>query len=194
MFTSLFNCIENIVSLSPLEKDRISEKLKVRRLSKGEHLVVENQLCNELIFISNGFFRIYIQHMDGSEITIHLESTGRFITAFHSFISQTPSQEYLMAVTDADIITINHSDLQELYKWSHNLEKLGRIMVEKYFVEKEKRVISFIKEPGELRYKYLLENRPDLLLHIPLQYIASYLGMKPETLSRIRAKTVSSKG
>ncbi|MFL5730352.1 MAG: Crp/Fnr family transcriptional regulator, partial [Cytophagaceae bacterium] len=67
-------------------------------------------------------------------------------------------------------------------------ERLGRLMTEKHFVDKETRVIGLISDNGERRYRSLMENHPDYILNIPLQYIASYLGLKPETLSRIRSK------
>lgn len=189
MFTPLINYIKSIVPLTNVEEHEVSKCLCLKKVSRGEHLVQENQVCNDLVFITKGFFRLFIMN-NGDEVTIHLESSGHFITAFQSFISRSPSNEYLHAVTDAEIVTINYENLQKLYKQSHNIERLGRLMVEKHFLGKEQRVISFIRESAEERYKNLMQKRPEFLLNLPLQHIASYLGMKPETLSRIRSKGI----
>lgn len=190
MVSSLLKYIGSVVPLTKEEEAEISKYLTIKNVSRGEHLVSENQQCEELIFITKGYFRIYISHEE-EEVTIHLEGAGHFVTAFYSFISRTPSRENLQAVTESEIISIRYDDLQRLYNWNPKIERLGRLMIEKHFIEKEQRVISFIRESGEIRYQNILKKRPEFLLNIPLQYIASYLGMKPETLSRIRAKAIS---
>jgi CRP-like cAMP-binding protein len=184
------NLIDHIKSLAPLEQGEvkdIEQYLTIKNINKGEFLVTGEDACNHLAFITSGYFRIFIATPE-EDVTIHLEGPNNFISAFSSFISRNPTGENLQAVTPAEVVLIHYNDLHTLYKKCQKFEHLGRLMVERHFVLKQQRVISLIKENGETRYKNLMEKHPDFLLNIPLQYIASYLGMKPESLSRIRAK------
>lgn len=188
MINPLIDFLNKIIPLTKQEEADLRKSFTFKKFQKGEHVLRENCVANELSFITKGYFRIYINN-DGEEVTIHLEGPNHLITSFYSFISRTPSQENLQAVTDAEILCVKYDDLEKLFSSSHNLEHAGRLLIQKHFIDKEQRVVSFIKESGDMRYKNMMERRPDLLLNIPLQYIASYLGMKPETLSRIRSKT-----
>jgi CRP-like cAMP-binding protein len=99
-----------------------------------------------------------------------------------------PSEEYVQAVTDTEVLFLGYNELQKLYAKSKTWEHIGRRIMEGLFLRKQLRVISFIKMTTEERYLYLLKKKPDLILNVPGQYVASFLGVTPETLSRIRAR------
>ncbi|MDN5202469.1 Crp/Fnr family transcriptional regulator [Fulvivirgaceae bacterium BMA10] len=160
---------------------------KPKQYFKGDFLVKGDETCDEVLFIAEGYFQVFVLN-DIEENTIHIAGNGDFITALSSFISRAPSDEYVQSITDSNGLAINYQDLQTLYDHSKSWERLGRFVMENLFVRKQKRVISFIKDSAELRYEHLLLNTPELLQHIPLRILASYIGVKPETLSRIRAK------
>lgn len=158
-------------------------------IKRGEYLVKEGEICQGLGFVTKGIFRVYaLQEIE--EKTIHFVCPGDFTGAFSSFISQSPSNLFVQAVTDVEFLSLSYKALNELYDRSHKLERLGRLIVEALFLAKDNRVISFIKYNASERYQKLIEKQPEIAHHVPLQYIASYLAIKPETLSRIRAKKI----
>jgi CRP-like cAMP-binding protein len=187
MFSPLLEYANSIVPMNEEDTLHAKELLSSRQVKKGEVIVKEDETCDFIAYINKGYFRIYL-NQEIKETTVHLAGPGEFISAFSGFISRTPNKENIQAVTEAEIFLIKYKDLQFLFDKSHSIERLGRLIVEKHFVQKDRRVISLITDSAEVRYNNLMDKRPQYLLNIPLQYIASYLGVTPETLSRIRAK------
>lgn len=173
--------------LNEEERQAIREKFILEEFRRGDFLTEEGEVCGQLGFILDGYARVYVLK-DVDEHTVHIAGQGNFIAAFSSFISSRPSFEFVQAITDTQVLTITREDLEALYTLSAKMERMGRMLVEQMFVRKEDRVISFIKYDAKERYNYLMQQYPDMLLDVPLQYIASFLGIKPETLSRIRAQ------
>jgi CRP-like cAMP-binding protein len=122
----------------------------------------------------------------GEEQTIHLSSPGEFAAAFCSFVSGTKSEEILHAVTDSDLLCITKTDLEKLYASENKWQIFGRRLMESLLLEKEKRIISQISLSASDRYARLLETNPALIQNVPIQYVASFIGIQPESLSRIR--------
>ena len=186
---SFTGALNHFVSLSEEEENYLVSNFSHKKVGKGTLIVEEATICNEISFIVDGYARIFVTK-DVDEKTIHLAKPGEFLCAFDSFLSQTPSDEVVEAVTDLEIYTINYDAIQKVYEYSSRMEKLGRLIVQQMFVKKERRVISLIKYTGQEHYQHLIESDPDLANNVPLQYIASYLGITPETLSRIRNKKI----
>lgn len=186
----LFDYLNSVISLTPEEISEVKLSLVSKTLQRGEFLAEEDKVCDHIAYIHKGYFRFYLTQ-DVDEITTHLSGPGEFISSFSSFLTRQPSAESVQAVTEAEVFLLDHKKLQELYDKNHRYERIGRRIIEKYFIAKDKQVVSFIKDPAENRYKKLLAENPEFILNIPLQYIASFLGIKPETLSRIRAKAIS---
>ena len=158
------------------------------KLKQGEFLSDYDKINKKVAFVSTGYCRVYVIDLEGNEVTIHMAGNGDFVGAISSFLTQTPSEEYVQASTDVDLLTVSYDKLNELYSLSATWEHVGRKIMEGLFLKKQKRVISFIKHSAEKRYQFLMETQPEMVLNVPMQHIASYLGIKPETLSRIRAK------
>jgi CRP/FNR family transcriptional regulator, anaerobic regulatory protein len=191
MFAPLLEYVNTIVPLNEEEMLLGNSILSSMKVKKGDIVVKEDEICDFIAYINKGYFRIFI-NQEIKETTVHLAGPGEFISAFSGYISRAPNKENIQAVTDGEIFLMRYQDLQSLYDKSHSIERLGRLIVEKHFVQKDKRVISMITDSAEVRYNHLMNKRPQYLLNIPLQYIASFLGVTPETLSRIRAKASSS--
>jgi CRP-like cAMP-binding protein len=126
--------------------------------------------------------------MDGKEITYWFAFENNFVTSFFSFITRKPGVESIQLIEDCTLWAISYDDLQRLYSQYTDIERLGRIMHERYYVMLEERFLrNHFKEARE-RYEHVMMNAPHILQRAPLGHIASYLGITQETLSRIRNK------
>jgi len=168
--------------------DTILEKLTIKELRKKEHLVSAGETCNEIAFFEKGYFRFYHYSPAGVEITTDFRFAPHFITSYTSLITRKPSQVYVQAMESMVVWIIRYSDLMNLYNNHPRIERFGRIMAEQVAIESEKHLFSLLNFNAEERYNHLLKEYPDYIQNIPLQYLASFLGIKQETLSRVRQK------
>ena len=185
---ALIAVLNNFQELSQEEQDEIKEVFIPQSFKKGEYLTEYGKVNDNLAFVASGYCRVYVIDLEGNEVTIHIAGNVDFIGAISSFIMRKPSEEYVQAITDTEILFLGYNELQKLYAKSKTWEHIGRLIMEGLFLRKQLRVISFIKMTAEERYLYLLMKKPDLILNVPMQYVASFLGVTPETLSRIRAR------
>lgn len=167
--------------------DELSPYLSVRELEKNDYFLKEGQTCKQLAFIKKGMVRIYYLH-DGKEITKCFCRENSITCSYSSMISQTPSGSAIQAVEDTTLITISYSSLQELYKKNMFWQQMGRIAGEQEYIVEESHNRSMRDLSASDRYKDILENDSELLQRVPLNHLASYMQVAPETLSRIRKK------
>lgn len=179
--------INNIYPMCNSDWDFFSSKLQKERLKKNTLLIKIGEIENYLSFISEGIVRIYIPQEE-SDLTLGFSFENEFVTAYDSFITQTPSHYQIETLTNTTLLRISNKDLQEVYKKTKSGNLIGRRMAENMFLIKSKREISFLNKTAEERYLDLFLERPKLLKHIPLKYIASYIGVTPQALSRIRKR------
>ena len=187
-YTPLLEFLHRLQPLDEIEKKEIRSFFEPAIYKKGEYISEYGKVNDKLTFVQQGFCRVYVIDLEGNEVTIHMAGNVDFVGAISSFLTQKPSEEYVQAVTDAVVLNIGYRKLQELYQLRPKWERIGRMIMEALFLRKQQRVISFINETAETRYRNLMERKPDMLLNVPNQYTASFLGIKPETLSRIRSR------
>ena len=178
----------SIVKLTDEEFEDISKYFKPVKLKEGAYFVEEGQVCNKIAFIREGFMRAFYEINDDVEVTKYIQPRHTLITAFASFNSRKPSQEYIQALTDCELWVIDYNSMQTLYSKYPKWQELGRLVVEQIYQYLEARILSFLTLNAEERYRNLLNENPKLIQDVPLRYIASMLGITPETLSRIRQK------
>jgi len=165
----------------------LSAVLHPKELAKGSLLITEGKVCDEVNSVEEGCLRGFYNH-DGKEITYWFAFENDFVTSFYSFISRKPCVESIQAIENCRMWSISYNDLQSLYNNYPQVERLGRLMNERYYVRLEERFArNHFKEAKE-RYENLILYSPHILQRVPLGYIASYLGITQETLSRIRGK------
>jgi CRP/FNR family transcriptional regulator len=176
--------------LTDADCDLFVRDLRIETFASKQYFLEEGRVCQKLGFINAGNFRTYYL-LDGKEINTHFALQDQFVTDFKSFLTGQPSRYFIEAIDPAEIVVFNSAVLQAAYAQSPRWEKFGRLMAEAAFRESMQRTEAFLFYNAEERYRLLLEHRPDILQTIPLQYIASYLGIEKESLSRIRKKIAS---
>ncbi len=185
MYPDLHQTLSKFGKVSKEEILAVADKLKVLNLKKNEYFVKEGEIANYVAFVRSGYLRIYFNH-EGEESTRDISSINSFVTAFASFIAKTPSFEVVRAITKCELLIIHRNDLNWLYKQFPALGSIGRRIMEEMFVRMQKRMYSLLTLNAETRYRNLIKEKPDFLQNIPLQFIASYLGITSQSLSRLR--------
>jgi len=156
-------------------------------LPKNEFLVTEGRICRHLYFLEKGALR-GLYNLEGKEITHWFGFANDFVTSFHSFITQQPAVESIQLLEGSILWSITKEKLTQLMNRYHEIERLVRIAYENYYIRLEERFVNAHFKTATERYSQLLQQSPHLLEKVPLGYIASYLGISQETLSRIRNK------
>lgn len=179
--------LEQHLELAEEDWSFIKEKLKSGKASKGTILTRTDSIENKLYFIGNGIFRLYFE-AENKDITMNLGFPGSFISSYSSFLTQLESEFILESMTDTEFIFLTKEDMTELYHTTSCGNQLGLIFTEGNFLYLSKRETDFlVKSPTE-RYLDLFDEQPRLIQEIPQKYLASYIGITPQALSRIRAK------
>ena len=185
---SLLNTIRYFIPFSVSDEEIIRRLFHKKAFKKGEHLLQAGNVCRYIIFIETGLVRYYI-NSDGEERTNYFNKEGEFVCDYMSFLPQTPSNVNIQALEDTAIFVISFNDIQQLYKGIEHGERFGRLAIEQVFVNVINQVASLYADPPEVRYSKFLSNFRDIAQRIPQYYIASYVGIKPQSLSRIRKRT-----
>lgn len=184
---SLFDHINQYLRLDKPSIDALTSELQKKEVSKSSFLITEGKICDHVYFIEKGCLRGYY-NLDGKEITHWFAFENNFVTSFYSFVSRQPSVENIQAIEDCTLWGVSNKVLQSLYDKHPRIERLGRIMNERYYMMLEERFVRNHFREARERYENLLTHSPHILQRMPLGYIASYLGITQETLSRIRGK------
>ena len=172
--------------LTQSELDQLDGQLTAKNLKKGEFLIQEGEVCDEIVFLQSGVLRSFYKNSDGDEITNCITFEKELMAAFSSFVTQTPTDENIQAVFDTELLILKHDQLEALYHNSIGWQKVGRILAEKQYVGLERRIVSFQKFSAKERYLELFTLHPNYIQRIPQHYLASFLGVTPRHLSRIR--------
>lgn len=190
MINSLLNNIQILITLSHEEKDIITSLFKEKTYKKGDFFLADGQICKQVGFITKGLMRYYINH-DGEEKTYAFSQENQYVCNYESFLPQTPSSKIIQALEDSHVFVISYSDLQLLYAKVREGERYGRITIEAVFLQMLIDINSFYTEAPEVRYEGFLTNHADLQQRISQYHIASFIGVKPQSLSRIRKRIYS---
>jgi CRP-like cAMP-binding protein len=165
----------------------MQECLQLRSYKKREHFVTEGKMCREIGFATRGSFRYY-KTIDGIEITTFFTFDNSWVSAYTSFLNKTPSFVTVEAMEDAEVLILNHEQLQQLYKRHGAIERFGRLMAEYLVTCLDERMHSLLLKTPEERYLKTMKDNSIYFERVPQHYIASYLGIAPESLSRIRKR------
>lgn len=174
------------------EEKTILDSMIVRYFKKGDIVLKENDVDNTTFFVVKGLVRQY-KILDGNDLTINFFAENEWIISLNSFNKKKTANYFLICLEDTELITGNEESAQALFKAFPRFETISRVVMEKAFAEKHEMLHAFQTDSPEQRYENLVKNKPDILQRIPQYYIASYLGLTPESLSRIRKRLTAKK-
>lgn len=178
---------ENMVTLSDMDWELFSSKLVRREFKKNSVVLKAGQIENYLSFIETGMVRHYIPR-ELDDVSFEFAFEGNFVSAYDSFLTRQPSTSQIATLTKTVIWSVSFEDLQQIYAETNIGNTIGRLASEGLFINKSKREVSLLNQSAEERYLNLFKEQPHLLKHIPLKYIAAYIGITPQALSRIRKR------
>lgn len=183
----LIEQLSQITGLSEEERAAIEHSFPIRIFGKGHFLLKEGQIARDAFFVIEGCVRKY--HLeDGEEITSGLYIEGDSVADFNSLANQSPSRYFFVCSENTTVAVINTEKEAALYQRFPRFEAICRVEFEKMMGQKAEENEAFTRKSPEDKYLWLLVNQPTLLQRVPQHQIASYLGIKPETLSRIRKR------
>jgi CRP-like cAMP-binding protein len=168
----------------------ITSLFRVEMLKKGDYFLHTGRSCDKLSFIKSGFLRIYVETAH-KEVTQWIATPGYFITDLSSFMLQQPARWTIQALNEVEIYTIDRTNYDKLKTLVPKWTELEKMFIVHCFTTLEDRIFSHLSMTAEERYHFFFEHNKELFNQVPLQYIASLLGMTPETFSRIRKKQLS---
>ncbi|WP_286966952.1 Crp/Fnr family transcriptional regulator [Flavobacterium sp. UBA4854] len=178
--------ILSISSFSENEIERIDSCFEYEKFTAKEYLSSMGKISNKIFFIVEGLARVYYLK-DGKEITTYLSCDEGFIASYSSFINQSVSFESIQCIEDCEVLSITFEKMQFLYNEIPNWERVGRILAEQNYLCMADRVLKLQMIPAKEKYQTFLTSAPaKIIQRTPLIYIASFLGITPESLSRIR--------
>jgi CRP-like cAMP-binding protein len=184
---ALRSYINGVVKFNQEELDAIMKHFRPMHLPSGEFFVDEGLVCKHIGFITKGYVRCFYE-INEAEVTTMVLGKHNIITSNTSFTLQRPSMMTIEALTDVDLLVMNHDSMEYLYQKYPKWERLGRLITEQVYGYMEKRVVDYLSLSAEDRYRKMVDEDPKLIKNVPLRYVASMLGITPETLSRIRNK------
>lgn len=187
MYQQLHQSINQFINTSEEEKAFLESAFTFREVSKKYRLVDYGQISNELYFINKGIIRLFYPE-DGEEITGYLFKENLFSSSYDSFLTQTPSLQVLETLEDCELLVITKDSLNQLYEQMPTMHIFTRKMAEQRFINAQRILSSFILDSPEERYLKFEASNKDLLQRVPQHYIASFLGITPVSLSRIRKR------
>lgn len=184
---TLIELFNSIYPLSQTFWDELNALVTERSWPKKSMLLVEGDVCTEIHFIARGLARAFY-YKDGEEVTAWFMKEGDVIISVESFFKQKRSLESIELLEDSIVVSLPYTVIQSLYARHLEFNIVGRVLTEHYYAMSEERLYALRMRTSKERYDLLLKNHPEIFQRVPLKYISSYLGMRPETLSRIRAK------
>ena len=179
--------IRGLVQPNAEEWEAFVRIVRFKKLMKKDLLLEDGQVCNFIAFMNSGVMREYA-FQNGKETTVDFITENQFASDYQSFIMLEPSKQYLEALTDVDLIILKKDAINDLFDKYKVWERFGRLIIERVFCINEGKRKKIISTGNEEQYRDFATSYPQIIQKVPQYYIASYLGLTPEHLSRIRKK------
>ncbi|MEN5087114.1 Crp/Fnr family transcriptional regulator [Sphingobacterium faecium] len=191
MFDVLFSHIEHKVALSDAEKSAIAAFFTFKKIRKKQFILEEGDICMHLSFVNKGLIKSYRLDEKGNEHISLFGWEGWWISDFNSYINQQPATLYIDAVEDTELFLLSRAAYDQLTLDVPIMDRYFRLLYQNSLVTKDERLISSNSYSAEEKFQRLIQSNPEIMRRVPQHLVASYLGLAPETLSRIRKKLAS---
>lgn len=178
--------LQSTGAISAAQATDIAASFRPRHLARHTFLLEAGQVSDTYFFLTHGLLRAFALDPDGHEVTTGLAGPGQVVFEVASFFNRTPSLESIQALTDCEGWCLNFQQLNELFHGRSEFREFGRGMLVRGYAALKARMLAAVTESASTRYEHLLRTHPEVLLHVPLKFIASYLGVTDSSLSRIR--------
>lgn len=182
--------IDEVKSIAPLAEadiDLLVSIVKSKTIKHHEYLLREGEVCRNVYFLINGFLRMFYIDYDGNEINYRFTDENNFVD-FQSLLTQKPSHFYWQAMQNSELLVLSYQDIQNSYATSPAWNNFGRLIAEHVYLQLNERVEMLLFMRPEERYQYLLDTKPELFTKVSQFHLSSYMGIKPESLSRLRKR------
>jgi CRP-like cAMP-binding protein len=186
MFEVLFQKLDEKIQLTEAEKELTKKFFIPKKLRKKQYLLQEGDVAKHVAFVEKGTLRSYTIDEKGNEHVLQFAFEGWWISDQYSFLTGEPSRYNIDALEDAELLLLTKLTEEQMMDKIPKLEKFFRLLLEKNMIANQKRLIGTLSQSAEIRYQELISYCPNIPQRVPQHMIASYLGITPETLSRIR--------
>lgn len=193
MFESILNNVARFIDLTAEEKDQFTSVIQIKKLRKKQYLVQEGDVCRFEAFINKGSMRSFSIDDKGYEHVVLFGIEDWWIGDLYSFFTQTPSRYNVEALEDSELFCLDKPSLEKLYSDIPKFERFFRILIQNAFIAQQQRIIANMSQSAEQRYHDFINRYPQFEKRFPQYQVASYLGIKPESLSRIR-RSITKRG
>ncbi|QKX03897.1 Crp/Fnr family transcriptional regulator [Aquimarina sp. TRL1] len=190
MFDLFIQLINQYTLLNQKEIDLLKDTVSIRSYKKNEILFAEGKVATSMYFVLQGWVRLFY-NVNGNDKTAFFYTEGKFICAGESFAKQVPARENYQVLEDTVLVHFEKENIEKLLQYSSKFELISRLATEDELITYQKIVASFVTQSPEQRYRDLLNKNGVIFHKVPQQYIASFLGVSPETLSRIKKRVLT---
>ncbi|PWN71651.1 cyclic nucleotide-binding protein [Chryseobacterium phosphatilyticum] len=188
--TSLISYFKSFIPLSKEEIEVLDERITERRMKRKQFILQENEICRYYTFVVSGCFKMYSVDNNGGEHNLQFAAENDWIVDIDSFHNKKPSKVYIVALETSVVLQIEKNDLWYLYTYYPKFDRNFRVIIEQKFIELQNRVLQNISATGDEKYEFFIRQYPHLANRLPNTQIASYLGITPQFLSKIRQKRI----
>ncbi|UII74649.1 cyclic nucleotide-binding domain-containing protein [Flagellimonas sp. HMM57] len=187
LYQAFRSALEESAQINTESWTYIKPFLNLRHFKKGEFIIKEGEVENYLSAVASGCVRHFIMKGD-DEVSFEFAFENELSNSYASFLSRQPSRIFIEAIEAVSLVSLHYDNLQELYKGSAIGERIGRLTTEGYYMWREQRELMLLTLTPEELYLDLLSQYPEYINRIPQKYLATYLQVKPESLSRIKRR------
>ena len=188
MFELLYQYFQEGTNISKDRFNKISGYFKLRSLKRNEFLLRLGEICKYIYFVNSGCIRFFTTNEEGQELTRYFAFEKKFGTALTSFIKQKPSIEYMQSIMKSEVLMISRQDFYHLVEKMPEMSAVYRNILEMAYITSQERIYGFQGQSALERLRWLMAYQPKILSILPNKIIASYLGVTPFTLSRLKAE------